>query len=178
MEQGQAGLTQYVIPAIVILVVMALRLRGVNKPRPLRLGQLWIVPGIYAALLVGVILSSPPTAAGWAILVGALAVGALAGWQRGKFMHIEVDPATSSLLQTPSRMALLFIVALIFIRMGARSLFPAGGADPLHGPTLLLTDGLLGFAMGMLSATRAEMYIRGKRLLDAARLDPAAPTAE
>jgi hypothetical protein len=33
---------------------------------------------------------------------------------------------------------------------------------------LLLTDAFLGFALGLLSATRAELYLRGRRLLTAA----------
>jgi hypothetical protein len=32
---------------------------------------------------------------------------------------------------------------------------------------LLLTDAFLGFALGLLSATRAELYLRGRRLLSA-----------
>jgi hypothetical protein len=32
---------------------------------------------------------------------------------------------------------------------------------------MLLTDAFIGFAMGLLSATRAELYLRGRRLLEA-----------
>ncbi len=164
---------QYLIPAVIIIVVMALRMRGMNRLRPLKLGQLWVVPAFYAVLVVGVIAASPPSAAGWAVLFVGVVIGGLVGWQRGRFMHIEVDPATDSLLQRPSLAAILLLVGLIVVRMGARSLMPAG-ADPMHGTALMLTDGLLGLALGLLSATRAEMYLRGRKLLAAARSDPAA----
>lgn len=163
---------QYLIPAVIIIVVMSLRMRGMNRLRPLKLGQLWVVPTIYTVLVVGLIAASPPSAAGWAVLFAGIVFGGLIGWQRGKFMHIEVDPATDSLLQRPSRAAMLLLVGLIVVRMGAKSMMPAG-VDPMHGAALTLTDGLLGMALGLLSATRAEMYLRGRKLLVAARNDPA-----
>ncbi len=162
---------QYLIPAVIIIVVLALRMRGMNRLRPLKLGQLWVVPAIYALLVVGLIAASPPSAAGWAVLFAGVVIGGLIGWQRGKFIHIEVDPATDSLLQRPSRAAILLLVGLVIVRVGAKSMMPAG-VDPLHGTALMLTDGLLGMALGLLSATRAEMYLRGRKLLAAARSEP------
>ena len=90
-------------------------------------------------------------------------------------MHIEVDPQTDSLLQRPSPAAILLLVGLVVVRLGARSLMPVG-IDPMHGTALLVTDGLIGLALGMLGATRAEMYLRGNRLLEAARRDGVATT--
>jgi hypothetical protein len=39
----------YAITIGIIVVVMALRLRGMGKMRPLKLGSLWIVPAVYLA---------------------------------------------------------------------------------------------------------------------------------
>jgi hypothetical protein len=33
---------------------------------------------------------------------------------------------------------------------------------------MLLTDAFIGFALGLLSATRLELYLRGRRLLETA----------
>lgn len=173
--QGGGAIGQYLIPGIAIAVILALRLRGMKRLRPLKLSHLWIVPVLYSLIFIGLLFASPPAAAGWAILFGALVVGGLIGWQRGKFMHIEVDPQTDSLLQRPSPAAILLLVGLVVVRLGARSLMPVG-IDPMHGTALLVTDGLIGLALGMLGATRAEMYLRGNRLLEAARRDGVATT--
>lgn len=178
MQSSQGGtIGQYVVPAVVIIIVMSIRLRGMNRLRPLKLGYLWVVPAIYAAIVIAMIAASPPSAVGWGVLLAGTMVGALIGWQRGKFMRIEVDPATNSLLQRPSWAAMLLLVGLIVVRTGAKTFMPAG-ADPMHGTGLMVTDGLLGMALGLLSATRAEMYLRGRKLLaaaggSAAALDPA-----
>jgi hypothetical protein len=81
-------------------------------------------------------------------------------------MQISVDPENSSLTQKASPAAMLFILALIALRIGSR-LFVAqdSGADGLHGSALLVTDVLIAMALGFLSAQRLEMYMRAKRLL-------------
>lgn len=166
-------LLQTILPLAVIAFVMALRLRSMKKARPLKVSTLWVPPVFLVGLAGATLVAAPLSAMGLSIGAVALIVGGLIGWQRGKFMHIEVDPATDSLLQRPSRAAMLLLVALIVVRMGAKSMMPAG-VDPMHGTALMLTDGLLGMALGLLSATRAEMYLRGRKLLAAARNDPAA----
>ncbi|WP_225883375.1 hypothetical protein [Sphingomonas aliaeris] len=49
--QGQTGQSSewisFAITAVVIVVVMALRLRGMRRMKPLRLETLWIVPVLY-----------------------------------------------------------------------------------------------------------------------------------
>jgi membrane protein CcdC involved in cytochrome C biogenesis len=79
-------------------------------------------------------------------------------------MEIHVDPQTHSLNQKASPAAMFFLIALIVIRMGARSVLGNGGVSPA-----MLTDPLIAFALGMFALTRAEMYLRAKRLLEEAR---------
>ena len=60
---------------------------------------------------------------------------------------------------------MIFLVVLIVVRMGARSLLgQEGGVSPA-----MLTDPLIAFALGMFTLTRLEMYLRAKRLLEEAR---------
>ena len=147
------------------LIVMALRMRGMSKMRPLKLGNLWIVPAIYLAVTIWMFVLLPPV--GWVAIasVAALLVGAAIGWQRGKMMHIHVDPETHALNQKASPAAMFFLIILIVARTGARSLL---GAES-HASPAMLTDPLIAFALGMFTLTRLEMYLRAKRLLDAAR---------
>ncbi|HEX6741864.1 MAG TPA: hypothetical protein VF079_08740, partial [Sphingomicrobium sp.] len=106
----------------------------------------------------------PPT--GWVGVASAaaLAIGAAVGWQRGKMMHIHVDPETHALNQKASPAAMLFLMALIAVRAFGRGLLGAEGVSPA-----MLTDPLIAFALGMFTLTRVEMYFRAKRLLEEAR---------
>src|SRR3546814_7046143 len=67
----------------------------------------------------------PPQGSGWAVVAIGLVVGAALGWQRGRFMHIHVDPETHALNQRASPAGMLFLVVLIAVKMGAQT---AGGA--------------------------------------------------
>ena len=136
-----------------------------GKMRPLNLSSLWIVPAVYLAVAVMMFVSLPPT--GWVAIasVAGLLIGAAVGWQRGKMMHIHVDPETHALNQKASPAAIFFLIALIIVRAGARSvLSQEGGVSPA-----MLTDPLIAFAFGMFTLTRLEMYLRAKRLLEEVR---------
>ena len=155
----------YAITIGIIVIVMALRLRRAGQMRPLKLGSLWVVPVLYLAVAAIMFAQLPPT--GWvAIACGvALLIGAAVGWQRGKMMHIHVDAETHALNQKASPAAMLFLVALIVVRMLARGMMGAEGAVS----PAMLTDPLIAFALGMFTLQRVEMYLRARRLLDEAR---------
>ena len=147
------------------MVIMALRMRRMGQMRPLNLNNLWIVPALYLVVAALMFFQLPPT--GWVAIASAaaLAVGAAVGWQRGKMMHIHVDPETHALNQKASPAAMIFLIVLIIVRTGARSVL---GQESDISPAML-TDPLIAFALGMFSLTRLEMYLRAKRLLEEAR---------
>lgn len=155
----------YAITIGIIVVVLALRMRGMSKMRPLKLGALWIVPALYLAVAVFMFVQLPPT--GWVAIASAVgvAIGAAVGWQRGKMMHIHVDPESHALNQRASPAAMMFLIVLIMVRAGARSVL---GQESNVSPAML-TDPLIAFALGMFTVTRLEMYLRAKRLLEEAR---------
>jgi hypothetical protein len=161
-------LLQYLIPALVIGLVLFLRLRSMGKARPLRLERLWIVPALYLALTVFLFAEMTPHGLGWLWAGLCLLVGGAIGWYRGAAMKISVDRETHALNQTASPLAFLVIVALIglryAIRAGAAYEAGLGNVD-----VALITDCLVAMALGLLSMTRLEMYLRGSRLLDEAR---------
>jgi membrane protein CcdC involved in cytochrome C biogenesis len=155
----------YAITIGIIVIVMALRLRRAGQMRPHKLGSLWVVPVLYLAVAAIMFAQLPPT--GWVTIACgvALLIGAAVGWQRGKMMHIHVDPETHALNQKASPAAMLFLVALIVVRMLARGMMGAEGAVS----PAMLTDPLIAFALGMFTLQRVEMYLRARRLLDEAR---------
>ena len=77
-------------------------------------------------------------------------------------MRLHVDPETHALNQQGSPAAMLFLLALVVVKAGARA---EGSA--MHLDVVMLTDALLALALGMFTAMRVEMYLRGKRLLAA-----------
>ena len=157
--------TSYAITIGIIVIVMALRLRRAGQMRPLKLGGLWVVPALYLAVAAIMFAQLPPK--GWVAIasVAGLAIGAAVGWQRGKMLHIHVDPETHALNQKASPAAMFFLIALIVVRMGARGILgEQGGVSPA-----MLTDPLIAFALGMFTLQRVEMYLRAKRLLEEAR---------
>ncbi|CAN5497566.1 hypothetical protein BH09PSE4_BH09PSE4_02410 [soil metagenome] len=159
----------YAITGVIILIVLSLRLRGMRRMRRLRLETLWIVPAIYLLFAGIMFYEFPPTGIAWAICAAALAVGAAIGWQRGKLMHIHIDPETHALNQKASPAAFAIIVVLIVVRFGAREMLASGGSYGLHLNAMLITNVLIALALGLFSATRVEMYLRAQRMLQEAR---------
>src|SRR4051812_27548074 len=150
------------VTVAIVGIVLALRMRSIGRMRPLKLETLWVVPALYLVMAALMFWSLPPK--GWVALASAagLAIGAAVGWQRGKMMHIHVDPETHALNQKASPAAIIFLVALIVVRSGARAMLgETGNVSPA-----MLTDPLIAFALGIFSLTRLEMYIRAKRMLE------------
>jgi NAD/NADP transhydrogenase beta subunit len=164
----QQQIIQYAITAAIVVLILALRLRGMRRMRRLRLETLWIVPAIYLAFAAAMFAEHPPQPLIWVFCAVALAVGAAIGWQRGKLMRIEVDPETHQLNQRASPAAVLFIFALIGVRMATRTLL-LEDRGALHLDAFAITDILVALAVGLFAATRVEMYLRARRLLEEAR---------
>src|SRR5690348_11801393 len=122
----------YAITIGIIVVIMALRMRGMSKMRPLKLGSLWIVPVAYLVVAALMFIQLPPT--GWVAIasVVGLAIGAAVGWQRGKMMEIHVDPQTHALNQKASPAAIFFLIALIVVRSGAKLPWAVGRDQSCH----------------------------------------------
>ena len=165
-HQGGNWLTA-ILPFVIIAVVVGLRLKSMSRERPLRLGNLWIVPVVYVLLVGWMFFALPPAPAGWALVVAGIAVGAVVGWHRGKLIRIDRNES-GELRQQASPIAMLLLVALIFLKLGARAIFGEAAATQPGSGAMLLTDAFIGFALGMLSATRVELYVRGKRILEGA----------
>jgi membrane protein CcdC involved in cytochrome C biogenesis len=159
---------QVIATISIVLVAMALRMRRMRRARPLRIEHLWIVPAIFLAIAGLVLWQMPPTLNDTPWLIGALVMGGVIGWYRGKTMRISVDPATHAVSQSASPWAMIFLVALLGVRYAARY-FLAEEAESWHISLNVLTDAPLVLLVGMLTLTRIEMYLRAQKLLKAAR---------
>lgn len=155
------GFAPYLYPLVSIVVVFAIRARSMGRERPLRLEWLWVVPAIYLALCIASAVAAPPTPLGWAAMAAGVAIGGAIGWWRGTTFRIAIDPGTHRLNQRASPWAMLLLMAIV---MGRVLLQTAGRQAHWEA----LGNGLLGLGLGTFSATRAEMFLRGRRLLAAA----------
>jgi membrane protein CcdC involved in cytochrome C biogenesis len=150
-----------VITTAIVVIVMAFRLRQMGQMRPLKLESLWMVPAMYLIVAGLMFWQLPPVGRVAIASAVALAIGAAVGWQRGKMMHIHVDPETHVLNQKASPAAMFFLIALIVARSAARGML----GQESSVSAAMLTDPLIAFAFGMFTLTRVEMYLRARRLL-------------
>jgi len=155
------------LPFVILVVVLSLRLRLMSRERPLRVQTLWVVPVIYILLAGSMLLTLPPPPVGWGLVVVGTAIGAAVGWHRGKLIRIHRDEQTGELRQKASPIALLLLAALVVLKLGTRAIFGETSAGHPGSGALLLTDAFIGFALGLLSATRLELYLRAQRVLAA-----------
>lgn len=152
------------LPILILVIVMAFRMRRMGRERPLKIERLWIVPVLYVGVAGAAFWAHPPAGLAWLWCLVALAAGAGLGWQRGRMMRISVNPETHELSQRASPAAMLLIVALVLVRTGARNM-PGLALD-----VMTLTDVLVAFALGLLTMQRLEMWLRARRLLAQARV--------
>jgi hypothetical protein len=151
---------------IALAVALAIILLRNRRPRPLRVERLWVRPVLFIAILATTVAAAPPplTAPSLVLLATALAGGCALGWQRGRLMRIEVDPATHDLTSRASPSGLVFIAGLILARLWMRTAM-AQGATLAGVPATAAADALIALAGGMMITQNLEMWLRARRLL-------------
>lgn len=168
MQGGQQPIWAQLIPFAVIALVMLLRFRNLKTARPLRLGALWIMPGLIVMVTALALVALPPRPLGWLLLGVGLLVGGLLGWQRARLtrLHIEGEGHEARVMMRQSPAALILIIAIF---AGRRLLLPSGMSQQAeHGhpaaTALLATDAALGFAVGMVCVLRLMLWLRARTL--------------
>lgn len=162
---------QQVLPVLIPLVILGVVALRASRPRKVRLEMLWIAPLLITFMIgMGVVFTphrAPFTPVDYAVFVAAVAIGAGVGWMRAKTVRLTVDPATHEVTSSVSVIGLLIIGAVFAVRFGLRQ---AAGleAQSLHMDPAIIEDGLLLLAAGLVVAQRVEIFIRAKRLIDAA----------
>jgi membrane protein CcdC involved in cytochrome C biogenesis len=101
--------------------------------------------------------------AAWAAFVAALAIGALAGWWRGKTITIQ-KVADGTLMAQASPFGLILIVGLLLGRTAIRSVMESQAAY-WHVDAAVITDAFMLFAVGLVVAQRLEVFIRARAIL-------------
>lgn len=160
--------TYLVLP--LILLILAFRIwRTGGRERPISMGRLWILPLIFMAL-VGASIYAQPVPVDVAVIdayVIAVIAGFGAGWFRGRATQIAVDPETGGLKARTTPIGLLIIAVLVVVRMSARNYLNAHAAEWNVSPIVII-DGFMLFALGLILGWRIEMLLRCRRLLQQA----------
>lgn len=167
---GGAPGSSMIVSLLLVGAVLVLRNR---RARPLRIERLWLRPAISIAFALFFLFTYPPplTALSAAVVLLGLLVGAAVGWQRGRSMRIEVDPATHALTARMSQIGMILVLAFFAARYLLRGAF----LGPV--PAASLTDALMLSAAAMMLAQQTEVSLRARRLLHEARArgGPVAP---
>ena len=163
--EAQGGAWLYLTPLLVLGLILW---RGL-RPRTLRVERMWIAPAVIL-LMFGMMLSQmpPPRPTMVAAGLAALAVGAGAGWWRGRTTTITVDPQTHVLTSKVSPVGVLLLMGLFVARYALRD-FAQGHAAWMRLRPAEITEVFLLFAVGLVCAQRLEMWLRASRMLGEAR---------
>ncbi|HSZ51181.1 MAG TPA: hypothetical protein VK801_06390 [Caulobacteraceae bacterium] len=151
-----------IVSLVLIAAVLVLRNR---RARPLRIDRLWLRPAISIAFALVFLFSYPPplTALSASVVFLGLVVGVAVGWQRGRFMRIEVDPVSHAMTARMSQLGMILVVAFFAARYYLRGRF----LGPV--PAASVTDALMISAASMMLAQQVEVSLRARRLLAEAR---------
>jgi hypothetical protein len=165
MDSGTNPDLGALLPYLVPVLILAMVVRRSLRQRKLKAERLWIMPVLLLFVGGSALAASPPTNP---ILIAAVAVslalGALAGWWRGRLTHITIDPETHDLTSRTSPIGTLLIAGLFALRYGLR-MVEISHPNALPGGAAMATDVLMVFAIGMMSVQRLEMWLRCQRLI-------------
>ena len=163
--QTQMGLSPNLIgPGVLVIALMAWRMRRMMQSRPYRLESSWVTPAIFLGLMVFIVAERPPQGIGWVWVIGSFAVGAALGWLRAMTIRMEVIPATRQVMAQGSALAIVFLVILLVVRFGLRSFLET--QSQALGVSVALVDGaFLAMACGLFVARAVEMNLRARKLL-------------
>jgi hypothetical protein len=170
-----SGAAQLYGPIITVVILAVVLWRRNSRPRLLRIERLWIRPVLFA-LIVSATLAATPfplDPASLAVFALALVIGAGLGWQRARFMHIDVHPETHDITSRVSPVGMIFILAVLALRLLLRDA-ALESRSALGIPAAAITDGLIMLLGAMIVTQSLEVWLRARRLLEAARAAKAA----
>jgi hypothetical protein len=158
--------SQTFAPMIMVAIVLLVLVLRNQRARPLRAELLWVRPVLLLALFGFGALREPIvlTPLNLALLVAGVLIGAAVGWQRGRFMRIEVDPVTHAVTSRASVFGIVFIVGVLLLRVLAATAMREE-ADRLPISPIVGSDALIALVIAMFATQGLEMWIRARRLL-------------
>jgi hypothetical protein len=155
---------QSYIPYLIMAVALIFMIRRNLRSRRIQAGTLWVFPVLLVAIAALSLAQRPPhDAVGIGAVVVAGLVGCVAGWYRGKFTRITLDPKTGVLTGQGSAVGLTLILALY---VGRYAVLSWARSHPEQGATALIAaDSALVLGFATLIVSRLEMWLRCRKLM-------------
>jgi hypothetical protein len=166
MPFDTASPSQTFAPMVMVAIVLLVLVLRNQRARPLRVELLWVRPVLLLALFGFGALREPvaPTPLNVTVLIVGAVVGAAVGWQRGRFMRIEVDRDTHAVTSKASIFGMVFIVGVLLLRVLAATAMREEAATLPISP-IVGSDALIALIIAMFATQGLEMWIRARRLL-------------
>jgi hypothetical protein len=170
MTQQQA--LHLFLPILIAVPFLYFRMRKMARAQPLKLNRLWIRPVLILAIAALVLVAPSPghqpahvlTPVDWAWMALAAGLGAVAGWQWGRTMAIEVHPQDGTLMVRGGMAAILVMAVLVLFRLGMRTGLSAE-AQAWHISMFLVSDASIIFTALLFTLRSIEMYFRARRVM-------------
>ena len=155
---------QNYVPYLIMAVALIFMIRRNLRSRRIRAETLWVFPVLLLAIAGLTIATNPPKdALGIVAVILAAALGAIAGWFRGKTTHITLDVQTGVLTGKGSIVGLALILAL-YVGRYAVVMWARTHPDS-NGTAVLVADCVLVFGFLTLIVARLEMWLRCRKLM-------------
>jgi hypothetical protein len=165
--------TAHLAPLLVPLLILVILVRRSLRERRVKVERLWLAPVLLVMVAGTTLYAAPPKSLmGGLVVALGLGVGAAMGWWRGRLTNVSVNPETHELTSRTSPIGVLLVAGLFVLRYALRYGAESRSIE-IPGGATLLTDALLLFAVGTVSAQRLEIWLRCQRLLTAARASKA-----
>jgi len=158
--------SQTFAPMVMVAIVLLVLVLRNQRARPLRVELLWVRPVLLLALFGFGALREPiaPTPLNLTVLIASAVIGAVVGWQRGRFMRIEVDPDTHAVTSRASIFGIVFIVGVLLLRvLAVTAMREQAGRLPIS--PIVGSDALIALVIAMFTTQGLEMWIRARHLL-------------
>ncbi len=151
-----------IITIAIIIIVMGIRLWRTAKTRPINMARLFIMPAIISLLIATSLYFMPhPQASMMTILImsGAIIVGIILGYARAHTLKLWWDADQNKVISQTSRLAIVFIIALIAAKSLMRQTI---GANP---QAAIVVDSMMLFGASMILANAITIWIRARRII-------------
>jgi hypothetical protein len=145
-------------PIIIPIIAVAVMIWRARRPQRLRVARMWIVPALLVPFIgMGLWFAPHPAASPLtlAVLPAALLAGVAFGISRARLTRLT-RTADGTLMAQVSALGTVLLLALFALRGLLRTQTGAANAPA----TILLVDGLMLFAVGMIVANRITLWRR------------------
>jgi hypothetical protein len=152
--------TTLIVTIAVIAIVVGVRIWRMSREQRFGVVTMWIVPAIFAALAVSVMIIDRFTSVlDICLALLALAVGGAIGWYQGTHTTVRIDHAARAMFVKISPFGAAIFLSVLLMRMGIRASYgaPMPGAPGGVGTLSTISILMLLLAVGVVAGLRVYL---------------------